>query len=848
MKFLRYLLLFIMCLAANFRQAAFAIDFNMAPLEFSNRAACALLSSKPTRSVFVFIDAFNAGKAGHARGLQSKTDPAALSKEATKLFRIWTTQLAVEIADKITKGELPLLPVDENGRWPQYFAATKTCLNNKKQLSCPAMNDFLSDVWARSHMPRPGWGDLGITQELDFFPKSINPSIGCHIVKKFSAFHSHLGTQGIDHGVLTNIGVDSMTPEQSLDSCFAYDKNDTDSRFTTVQLDMADISNEKEWDKVGYRFWQTFKLFFSWGWRYAPEYQKEFGEFRQAFASLAFEDSVMLVPNGCRTVEKPQCNDQGLGVDAMRAARFLGQTHAAVMEVPAKPIDILFQGVVRNVNNDELELLKSENADAWYRDFKGKLSGVRSEMINKLTTGMTKLQIITYLLKQEQLSGDIKQLLEQPKLDANEIYLACMEFNLAKNDLFDDIHQEIRNIGNSNELDSLLKVNISKAVPDYIKYYEALTETMSSFCKTLEARGVLINKKPDIFKSLNRWAYFIMRPKERDAYDYQCTKTPDNISCPENLSKRYLVSANTHPAMGSGSDSGSGSGLSTVPNDIVICKTPLECARTVLDSLVSVISVRRYAQAFLPLKDTIQNPDLFNTYSMPVACKLYDPWLKQRNAWKLFLADLGSSVLYGLTCGAFSVRLVRPAGSSVLSFRELYQNNTVEYDPRMTRERAQVEFASNLGFLFGIPCSVSLGNYVGGRDLNYYNGLSIGSCYNHGDTTYQIDPNGSRPDISNEHSRAYKACFKCGFDPLSVTSFACQSNWVTRVIGVGVGIFQGVLRLVSNLRDPNDIPRMTPANINEISAIFENNGKIPKFCHFNMKHGFSCRKSRSRNP
>ena len=464
---------------------------------------------------------------------------------------------------------------------------------------------------------------------------------------------------------------------------------------------------------------------------------------------------------------------------------------------------------------------------------------------------MTKLQIITYLLKQDRLSADLKQLLEEPKLDANEIYLACMEFNLAKNDLFDDIHQEIRNIGNTNELDSLLKVNISKAVPDYIKYYEALTETMGGFCKALEARGVLVNKKPDIFKSLNRWAYFIMRPKEKDAYDYQCTKDPTNISCPENLSKRYLVTEQFRLDGGSGSGSGSSSGSGTgriVGNEVVICKTALECARTVLDSLVSVISVRRYAQAFLPLKDTIQNPDLFNTYSAPVACKLYDPWLKQRNAWKMFVADLGSSVLYGLTCGAFSVRLVKPAGNAVMSFRELYQNNTVEYDPRITREHAQVEFASNLGFLFGIPCTVSLGNYVGGHNNIYYNGLSIGSCYNNSNDIYEVDANGSRPAVSNEHSRAYKACFKCGFDPLTVASWACQSNWWTRIIGVGVGIFQGVLRLVSNLRDPNDIPRMSQVDVNQISAIFENNGKIPKFCHFNIKHGFSCRKLRSKNP
>ena len=59
-----------------FSNTASAIVFNMAPLEFTNRAGCADLSTKPARSVFLQVDSFNAGKAGFAQGiLAQKTQP-----------------------------------------------------------------------------------------------------------------------------------------------------------------------------------------------------------------------------------------------------------------------------------------------------------------------------------------------------------------------------------------------------------------------------------------------------------------------------------------------------------------------------------------------------------------------------------------------------------------------------------------------------------------------------------------------------------------------------------------------------------------------------------------------------
>jgi hypothetical protein len=422
----------------------------MAPLEFSNRAGCADLSNKPARSVFLQIDAFNAGKAGFAQGLlaqrnQTTADPAVWAQRGAKDFRIWSSHLAYEIMDALKNGKLPLLGPD--GLNPLIFnKAVEKCLSKKQFLSCSSMNDLLSELWSRSKMPKPNWQELGLNSS-DFFPVSLqtDAKIGCHIVRKYSSFHLPLKTQKIEKGTITNIAIDAYKPEESLDSCFST-VDGKDPRFTTVQMDIANLAKDSDWDSIGFRFWNSFKLFYSWSWRYAPEYIQEYGQFKQSFSSISFEDSVMLLPNGCRSIELPKCDSVGLSSDIMRAAKFLGTTNPAIGELPQRPIDTLFSGKADPVNNDNLGLFKAENASAWSRDFKEKLSALRFEMQRKLNTGFAKLQIITALLNPNDLSKDINYLLNDPSYDKNETYLACMEFTLAKNKLFKDIDAEIQTL------------------------------------------------------------------------------------------------------------------------------------------------------------------------------------------------------------------------------------------------------------------------------------------------------------------------------------------------------------------------------------------------------------------
>ena len=470
MKFVSFLI--ILLLSSNVG----AVVLNMAPLEFSNRAGCADLSSKPARSVFLQIDAFNAGKAGFAQGILAqrkdpKIDPGVMAQKGARDFRLWSSHLAYEIMDALKSGKLPLLNPDGTGP-AIYSKAVEKCTNKKQFLSCPTMNDLLSELWSRSKMQNSNWQELGLNAN-DFFSSRLQPNatIGCHIVRKYSSFHSPLKTQQIENGTLSNIAIEAFNPTESMDSCFST-TDGKDPRFTTLQLDIANLPKDADWDSFGFKFWHSFKLFYSWGWRYAPEYKQEFGDMQQSFSSIAFEDSVMLLPNGCRSIELPKCDSDGLSSDVLRAAKFLGTTHPAMGELPPRPIDTLFSGKAEPVNNDSLGLFKAENASAWNRDFKEKLSGLRYEMQNKLNSGMAKLQIITNLVDANEMSQDINRILENSNYDKIETYLGCMEYTLAKNNLFNDIDAEILNLNNTQELKSVLLAESGKDLKKYIDYYQ----------------------------------------------------------------------------------------------------------------------------------------------------------------------------------------------------------------------------------------------------------------------------------------------------------------------------------------------------------------------------------------
>jgi hypothetical protein len=157
------------------------------------------------------------------------------------------------------------------------------------------------------------------------------------------------------------------------------------------------------------------------------------------------------------------------------------------------------------------------------------------------------------------------------------------------------------------------------------------------------------------------------------------------------------------------------------------------------------VAVRRYAHAFLPLDDIISSPDLFNNFAIPTACHLYDPWSKQRNSWKLFVADLGSALLQGATCGTVKARVLELPADNVIGYKEIYDQEQITYSSVTQHESMKYILGADYAFLPGLSCGAAVSNIIINNKQvalpGYYAELQVNLCDGKSSTEYTVDKN-----------------------------------------------------------------------------------------------------------
>jgi hypothetical protein len=244
----------------------------------------------------------------------------------------------------------------------------------------------------------------------------------------------------------------------------------------------------------------------------------------------------------------------------------------------------------------------------------------------------------------------------------------------------------------------------------------------------------------------------------------------------------------------------------------------------------------------------MKSPDLFDTYANPTACHLYDPWSKQRNAWKLFVADLGSALLQGASCGAIRFNVLNLPTDNVISFKEIYENEKMSYEAVTKHESLKYVAGIDYGFLPGLTCGASVGNIIAsGRSYSIpgqFAELEVKTCAASSTTDYKIDRNvnvdpSSGKVIRTDQSISQK-CFRCSFGLKEIAQNACIAPLVGQVASASVGLFQGIMRLISNLSDKNNIVKTDSLNIDQISESYKISQTMIPECHKKLKKGITC--------
>lgn len=110
------------------------LDIN--PLNFSNRADCARDSKKPTRSVFFIADTLDVGKSLLRTGdILSRQE--SFTSEGIKRYRFTLQSLSKLVAEKLLRGELPLL----NSKLAGFETLASDCKEG-----CPEMDDLVAQA------------------------------------------------------------------------------------------------------------------------------------------------------------------------------------------------------------------------------------------------------------------------------------------------------------------------------------------------------------------------------------------------------------------------------------------------------------------------------------------------------------------------------------------------------------------------------------------------------------------------------------------------------------------------------------------------------------------------------
>ena len=164
----------------------------------------------------------------------------------------------------------------------------------------------------------------------------------------------------------------------------------------------------------------------------------------------------------------------------------------------------------------------------------------------------------------------------------------------------------------------------------------------------------------------------------------------------------------------------------------------------------------------------------------------------------------------------------------------------------MKNDPLKVVAGVDYAFLPGFSCGVAVSNTLLNNQNGYYMPqLRVRTCSGNDDTEYTLNRHvlldkALNKIIKDTNETVVNSCFSCGFELRSIPKLACATPLVGAAVATGIGVFQGVIRLVTNLSDPDNIIHTKTLNVDQISQSFADAKKITPKCHQQLENGVTC--------
>jgi len=797
-----------------FSQPTLSTQFR--PLEFTNRAQCAIQSASPTRSMLVVGDSFEAGRL--AFNLKSALTSAsgtgisslAISEDdAMTAFRKSVGFTFKIVIQKLLEGDLPYVsgPTAD----PAFQSLLKSC---ERQTGCRQLESKIEELWLLSLRASP--------------PQAAGSAarLGCHKVTKFSALHGHLNKTRPQASDLTEIAKVLTGASHGVTAC---DSNEiSPDRHFLLQLDLLAM-NETSFESRGFDFWNSVKTYTAWAWRRSPEVHAAMGRFGKLFPSLTLEEQVLLVPNGCRSVTLPKCELQRLSLDAVRElAKPPGVVSGFEQNLPNGPQDDVIKRGVRSVNNGFLGTQASDAA-AWAKNFVTRFNEARWVSRNKIQGALRNARLLERI-PGETLLKDISADLKTFDAGKNHALLSQMAAVCLEARVLEDPGLKILRPDFENVIKAGLLPESQNRLQEIAQSALDLARGLRPLCESLE-RSLFQTRRSD--SKTFTWTYLSDWSRERmgplvslDESQVQVDSKERALGWPRPENYLNLVSPKTT------TDSSSA---------IILCRSPLSCAQLIFKSYVDIYYVATWSAAFQnarKLKDT----NLFNPYAEMTACRIYDPWFATEQA----NADLTQRLIVSALSAPLPVPLFfesterRPRAISLqpkTSGPTANQPGELQFEAVYAGEDSKKTFFTDLGPLTGAPCAVQYSTDAGAPFQVYgVSGVTVNFCSDGKQGVADASDDGT----TKQSTAKYSVCGGCTVNAtsaVSAASYAAPPGPLRFLFGAmrAFGLYSDATKDAVNRPISYTV---NPAYV--VDTYRDNGATIPSSCTNSLTKGYRC--------
>lgn len=826
-------ILFSLILMTVISQSSYANDVRLSTdLHFTNRAQCALESKKPTENILVLLSNMDVGRSLYRLAkLKGERDVSEFTKLGLNKYRYTVLTLLDVIHQRIIENKLPILNADltKNTNLTKYKEISQRCSESSK---CPELDDYLAAIWEKSAEKNPSFSDIDnfkTTNFLNLEEKKHSKKLNCSYLKKFTPLEAHLFGTKPTPDTLEQIAKASSQVDEFYSECHDYSVQDS-LKVSTYEMSL-NVNNSKRFDSIGFDYWNTLKIYFSWAFRNSKEAAQMAFPFDEVFSSVMIEDSLFMMPNGCKSLINPKCDPATLNQNSIRLfAKHDFRQSAGSLDffraVPEGAANKMLEDQFTAVNQDILNFAQFETADAWTDSFRQNFSETRLTMRKKFVNSVNNLSLMVNNLKANTVKASLASYFAPivSKKDSgniqlkSELYYLCAEATFLSSEELSYLKPKIDILGKLDSTNDMTGSINSKNINEIFAYYQEITSSVNALCGSFDQSDVF---DPDFLvdrTGFNRWYVDTV-------YEGKVSSMANILRKEKLQTKKPLIAYD----------------LYRNSKDIrdVICIDTVDCARTAIQSIVDIYGVIQYSELFLDIKNEINSASMLNPYAERTSCKVYDPWFKTKASLFGFGTDVAQGAISAVTPGVVYGNFDLQPGK-VTSFNQLVKDGKIIIDSKYNKAKVLSTVALDLGAVSDLPCSISVtkSKELDPSNLLGFRGVSIRACKGDEKNVVNVEVNNEMGDSVEKFK---SGCLQCSLD------FEHVSAALSHAIPYGRTAFfmaRAVIRLYKGMKDPINVPRSWQVNPYLTKISYDSNGgKIPNNCVKKLISGKSCMKN-----